>query len=404
MPSPAFHCKGREVASITLMRMFGTGFCERWVAGFASALFTLLFSPAHGLGKVEQYDPQVENIAVGTTIWDSLDLARQLHLKGEGDRALQVLQRIAQDTAIYDENVIEARRELTAFVLYSTKDLQGAFDTLQKLQASSKERWERTLEKLRNENDQKIDSLRSTLALLQDRYAAVRRTDEERWTEYFSISTILIAFLLIVIVLLMARGEHRPLAASEPGPTPERSGTIVKEVPALHGPLIDVRPDEGSLYPHLSAISDRLNKGDTVEAAAHVSILGRYVRLREELEQVGEIGVDRLVLFIRQFLKLSSLRIPRKVHYTVDADRDLQEARYPIPLVPITSLLSSVLDRSGQQVDPRIEVKIGRYAGQDRPSIQIISNNIDPGPYPVHPELQLERSIVNGTEILVITW
>lgn len=101
--------------------------------------------------------------------------------------------------------------------------------------------------------------------------------------------------------------------------------------------------DAAIMLDHASQVSTQLNKGATVEAAGHLGILIRFLRLVLDHSSNGQVPTQQALVLFRQYLKLEGVRIGSKIRYTVDAQRSVMEQDPLIPAMAILSLLSKVM-------------------------------------------------------------
>ena len=146
--------------------------------------------------------------------WLLLDSARTHHLNGDHEVAWSILERIGgQSTG--EQGFIEARRELSAYVLIGLEQYPAAFDSLQDLMLARDSVHEANLLQAEQGAALRIDSIQQQL---DDRNNVLERTivsyDRHRM-ELQLIIGIVTATLLGIIIFLLVDRKSKPVVASE---------------------------------------------------------------------------------------------------------------------------------------------------------------------------------------------
>ncbi len=340
--------------------------------------------------------------------WDSLDRARILHLSGQTDLAIRILQNMAIDSGIPDPQLHDARGELTAFVLHAQGDHQRAFDTL-RVYSEQRLKW------MQNELDRSIDAYHhavDSLSAMAEEYELQKAELEKRHGEekgrgqLILVGAVSLLLLLVIFVAFKIRRSPpnspiAPAAVAAPAPGPAESTSVRTTVVA-----VDRRPDRGFVHSHLSLIADQLNKGEIVEAAMHVGSLSRLMKLLDDVPAEDLLPAQQTIALLRQYLKLEAARSGRSFRYEVEADRKLLDRDLPLPVRRSVELLAKVIGLAKSTGDPLISMRAELQVAQDRPMFMVkfpVDPKVDPGYFTIE-GAQIEQHSEAEAHIVHFTW
>ncbi|MDQ3099981.1 MAG: hypothetical protein M3R08_01225 [Bacteroidota bacterium] len=371
-----------------------------------------MHTPAQGrLDHQDTLQIKGDRTAKMDAAWKKLEAARKLHVKGKGKAALQILEALIRDTAIIDQEFIQSRRELSAFVLASSGEYQRASDTLRSIASSRIDAIEGEFVSARSIQFQQLDSLNDELSDHRKNFKTTIREFETRQDDRFFlfVAVVLLLLILIVIVGIRPKPSRRPemvkpetAVVTEVRPEikePDRSIDIPRPIPGikLAEPL-----DPIIMLAHADHISKQLNKGDTVEAAGHLGILTRFLKILVDNSAGGKfLPAQQALALYRQYLKLEVLRIGSKVRYTVDADRALLDRDVPFPGISMLRIFSAALQEIGSRDNATLSVKIG--TGEN--VIQCVITGVDHQLLEVgDPDIVVRHEVLDQQAKIIVEW
>ena len=340
--------------------------------------------------------------------WDSLDRARTLHLSGEADLAIKILQNIAIDSGITDPQLHDARRELTAFVLHAQGDHQRAFDTLRVYSEQKLKGMQKELDRSIDAYQHAVDSLSATAKEheLQLSELEIRHGEEKGRGRLILVGSVSLLLLLVIFLAFKIRRSPPnspivPAAVVAPAAGPTESTSVRTTVMA-----VDRRPDRGFVHSHLSLIADQLNKGEIVEAAVHVGSLSRLMKLLDDVPAGDLLPAQQAIALLRQYLKLEAARAGRSFRYEVEADRKLLDRDLPLPVRRSVELLAKVIGLAKGSGVPLISMKAELQDAQDRPMFTVkfpADRKVDPG-YLTVDGAQIEQHSEAEVQVVHFLW
>ena len=97
------------------------------------------------------------------------------------------------------------------------------------------------------------------------------------------------------------------------------------------------------IYNSLSAIAALTQKGEQVQALSYLQGFARLLRQVLDHSVADRIPLSEEIDFLRQYLKLESLRFPGGVRYTVDADRALLDDDVEVPALLVQPFVENAV-------------------------------------------------------------
>ncbi len=97
------------------------------------------------------------------------------------------------------------------------------------------------------------------------------------------------------------------------------------------------------IYNCLNAIGNLVRKGDAVAASAYLDGFARLLRMVLDHSVKDRVPIAQELEFLRQYLKLESLRFPDGLHYTVDADRELIDDDVHVPALLVQPFVENAV-------------------------------------------------------------
>jgi tetratricopeptide (TPR) repeat protein len=97
------------------------------------------------------------------------------------------------------------------------------------------------------------------------------------------------------------------------------------------------------IYNCLNAIGNLVRKGDAVAASAYLDGFARLLRMVLDHSVKDRVPISQELDFLRQYMKLESLRFPDGLHYTVDADRELIDEDVPVPTLLVQPFVENAI-------------------------------------------------------------
>ncbi len=376
-------------------------------------LFETLPSPQSSVDTVQSSPP-----------WQILDRVREQYVSGNTDSALTLLENLALDTIVQGVDFHNARRELTSYVLIAAGQHERAFDTLMTFTASRIGSLES--ERARITEHAQAEKLRLQLQLKEQQRRADARTNSleaQHQIYLIGLGSISLFLLLLVLALAWRRRRSAPDMTAVPN-TRNGPAAVVGTGEPTKDPVLSPQATEPATAPptpqpiggpmdvvimhaHTSAISKQLNRGAAIEAAGHLGILDRFLRLLTEQGENGRTSVPQAMALLRQYLKLEILRMGISLSYSVDADRSLSD-QVTLPVMPLAILLSRIIQGPPVPIGTQLSVELVPSEVGDEAQC-IINYSSGPGEIPsvtknAIPGLAIDQQVHGQEIILHVKW
>lgn len=128
------------------------------------------------------------------------------------------------------------------------------------------------------------------------------------------------------------------------------------------------------IYNCLHAIGNLVRKGDTVGAANYLDGFARLLRMVLDHSVKDRVPISSEMDFLRQYLKLESLRFENGLDYSVDADRALLDEDAPVPSLLVQPFVENAIwhGLAPKDGDKRLSV---RFSETDGKIICVVEDN-----------------------------
>lgn len=140
------------------------------------------------------------------------------------------------------------------------------------------------------------------------------------------------------------------------------------------------------IYNSLSAIAALSMKGDHVQALTYLQGFARLLRQVLDHSVNDRVALSEEMDFLRQYLKLESLRFDGGIHFTVDADRALLDEDVEVPALLVQPFVENAVwhglaHRSGEK---RVAVRFTQVDGIVECTVEDngLGRGFQPGPKP----------------------
>ena len=142
------------------------------------------------------------------------------------------------------------------------------------------------------------------------------------------------------------------------------------------------------IYNSLQAIGNLVRQGDTPAAAAYLDGFARLLRMVLDHSVKDQVPLSEELAFLRQYLKLESLRFDDKLNYTVDAVRELLDEDPPVPSLLVQPFVENAIwhGLANSSKEKRLTVRFAEENG--RITCIVEDNGVGRGGAParVHPD------------------
>jgi hypothetical protein len=301
------------------------------------------------------------------TVASILDQARLLHMEGASMEAIRLLEEMPVQPDTEEDR--DRLREMMAFLLASVGEHARAFDSLHLLHLSTAERAAAERAILIGRHEESLQALRSEAeaAAAEDRETARLLHEQNR---LLLIAIAALALLLSIAAVLLIRRTAMRTRQIDPKPSPPPGQRTEPAPPAApvpaQTPARTVRPSavQNDLLDHIERLSALVNGGSTVEAAVHLDIFKRYLRMVAGMKD-GWLPLQDSVSMLRQFLKLSSMRSSARMRYAVDVHGSLRDAAVQAPAGSLLNFLQAIMPEVLVAEAPTAVVEFSRHVDAD---------------------------------------
>lgn len=140
------------------------------------------------------------------------------------------------------------------------------------------------------------------------------------------------------------------------------------------------------IYNSLSAIAALTQKGEHVQALAYLQGFARLLRQVLDHSVADRVPLSEELDFLRQYLKLESLRFAGGIQFTVDADRALLDDDVDVPALLVQPFVENAVwhGLAHREGEKRLDVRFARANGSIRCTVEDngMGRSFVPGPKP----------------------
>ncbi len=238
--------------------------------------------------------------------------------------------------------------ELRADALDSIGDVAGAYAMIKLARDLQDTLFERSMDEQLLELETKFGT-RLKEEEIQRLDAQAREQDERlRLRNVQMYGSLVLALLALGGVLLVWRNlrqkrKHAVVLEGLNAELQDHQGRIEEINKLLQLKVLRAQINPHFIYNCLHAIGNLVRKGDTVGAAGYLDGFARLLRMVLDHSVKDRVPISQELDFLRQYLRLESLRFAEGLNYSVDADADLLEEDALVPSLLVQPFVENAI-------------------------------------------------------------